>query len=547
MESVSGAKASQRPSSSGKDIYTPLDFARFETRFLRFLPFGSVSSILRCELSAASLMEPPPYTALSYRWGGPEANVLVEVNGVRTSISETLHIALRELSRRGVKIVWVDKLCINQDDSYERGQQVLRMGQIYSTAQNPYFKRVWIIQEIAKGHNVEVWWGSEAVPIDCLLALARTQVRDSLGAMGVFRIREAQSRIGVPRMLLAEAMLSTHHFEATDPRDKIYALLGMTLDGADVLPWPSYTDQPREVFRRTTEVMIAREGLTAMMLLARGRGASKNSPTWLPDWTTLPPTLPDWITNSISRGRETLSFKTSISGDCLTVSGVQLSAFAEVSDSVSASQTPSALLYRRELNNGGLSRHRAWETSSAFDVLALIWDNVMNVEGIAASDEDPAEVTTERKASAVSQLLGLQDVFGSSLIMSWVKATRSLPFRGRDVRQWAADYLSSLRELDPDIDHVLAMDYNRLYMSVDRLASLHMKLAVSTTHSLLMVHRDTHVDDLAYRLINCHIPIILRPTGTIFRFVGEVWAPEKQAGWINEYLQNAQWKDILIM
>ncbi|KAK3075304.1 hypothetical protein LTR53_001505 [Teratosphaeriaceae sp. CCFEE 6253] len=541
-------------------------------------------------------MEPPPYTALSYRWGGPEANVLVEVNGVRTSISETLHIALRELSRRGVNIVWVDKLCINQDDSYERGQQVLRMGQIYSTAQqvvawlgpgtatsarfmryiaqlpyvativeecfdpaspwqldalkllrNPYFKRVWIIQEIAKGHNVEVWWGSEAVPIDCLLALARTQARDSLGAMGIFRIREAQSRIGVPRMLLAEAMLSTYHFEATDPRDKIYALLGMTLDGADVLPWPSYTDQSREVFRRTTEVMIAREGLTAMMLLARGRVASRDSPTWLPDWTKLSPTLPDWITKSISRGRETLSFKTSISGDCLTVSGVQLSAFAEVSDSISASRTPSALLYRRELNNGGLSRHRAWETSNAFDVLALIWDNVMNVEGIAASDEDPAEVTTERKASAVSQLLGLQDVFGSSLIMSWVKATRSLPFRGRDVRQWAADYVSSLRELDPDIDHVLAMDYNKLYMSVDRLASLHMKLAVSTTHSLLMVHRDTHVDDLAYRLINCHTPIILRPTGTIFRFVGEMWAPEKQAGWINEYLQNAQWKDILIM
>jgi hypothetical protein len=49
-------------------------------------------------------------------------------------VKVNLHAALRELRRRHLSPIWVDALCINQENMYERGQQVLQMGLIYSRA-----------------------------------------------------------------------------------------------------------------------------------------------------------------------------------------------------------------------------------------------------------------------------------------------------------------------------------------------------------------------------------------------------------------------------
>ena len=81
------------------------------------------------------------YLALSYTWGG--SNVMREIvaNGKPVLVTENLEEGLRVLRgkqyiRDGWKL-WVDALCINQQDIIERATQVKNMRKIYSRAWTP--------------------------------------------------------------------------------------------------------------------------------------------------------------------------------------------------------------------------------------------------------------------------------------------------------------------------------------------------------------------------------------------------------------------------
>lgn len=81
----------------------------------------------------------PEYEALSYVWGGSGSGVssinLAYVSGHQLVISENLNGALRGLrSELKLRIVWVDAICINQNDVGERGHQVSLMSTIYGQA-----------------------------------------------------------------------------------------------------------------------------------------------------------------------------------------------------------------------------------------------------------------------------------------------------------------------------------------------------------------------------------------------------------------------------
>ncbi len=85
------------------------------------------------------------YTALSYVWGDPTLVQTMTCNGKPFTITKTLELALRHLRRSDVSIVlWVDQICINQDDLQERSQQVVLMGTIYQRA---WSTLVWLGEE----------------------------------------------------------------------------------------------------------------------------------------------------------------------------------------------------------------------------------------------------------------------------------------------------------------------------------------------------------------------------------------------------------------
>ena len=80
----------------------------------------------------------PEYEALSYAWGDPEASVVVHVDGKSFSLTPDLAAVLRQLRRQNItRVLWIDQICINQQDLEERSAQVkYMMGSIYSRAKS---------------------------------------------------------------------------------------------------------------------------------------------------------------------------------------------------------------------------------------------------------------------------------------------------------------------------------------------------------------------------------------------------------------------------
>jgi hypothetical protein len=77
------------------------------------------------------------YVALSYVWGDSNATKEITVNGTSLSVTGNLYDALidlrdsAEISQRKLH-VWIDAICINQQDLYERACEVKKMSMIYS-------------------------------------------------------------------------------------------------------------------------------------------------------------------------------------------------------------------------------------------------------------------------------------------------------------------------------------------------------------------------------------------------------------------------------
>jgi hypothetical protein len=102
---------------------------------LLILKRGLALDSLECELSVADLQEFPVYDALSYVWGDRQNLVTIKCGGRPFAIRQNLYSALNHLrSRDEDRILWVDAICIDQQDLQERGEQVGFMGRIYAAA-----------------------------------------------------------------------------------------------------------------------------------------------------------------------------------------------------------------------------------------------------------------------------------------------------------------------------------------------------------------------------------------------------------------------------
>ncbi|TRX92178.1 hypothetical protein FHL15_007045 [Xylaria flabelliformis] len=134
--------------------YQPL--AKAQIRLLTIEP-GRVEDAIRCSLTTVSLDDKLKYEALSYVWGDPTITQDIFVNvfaktdrlskalrhfhlrdrpdhgGVAVPVTRNLFTALRRFRRCDKRrTMWVDALCINQQDLNERSSQVLLMSRIYS-------------------------------------------------------------------------------------------------------------------------------------------------------------------------------------------------------------------------------------------------------------------------------------------------------------------------------------------------------------------------------------------------------------------------------
>lgn len=253
-------------------------------------------------------------------------------------ITVNLESALRHLRHIGIYQIWADALCINQKDVEERTLQVRLMKRIYQRADTvivwlgpnmgnilkrigletqlgryrttgtleqlasreekleflnlPYWKRAWVVQEIAVARELMLLSGSVQLTWYTFneTLLSSSDVFPGSGAYAdKENIRSHPKRLidfknkrktGVVPDLI-DAMKQHQGVLVTDPRDKIISLLGVCSDGDDLMPFPNYT-QPIEIILRdfTRAVLSARQNLAILF----HRTAWPDAPTTMLSW-----------------------------------------------------------------------------------------------------------------------------------------------------------------------------------------------------------------------------------------------------------------------
>lgn len=113
--------------------YTPI--ANENSIRLLHLEPGFHGTRLQASLSVYDLDGQFSYDALSYVWGTPDLHKSLSIDEQELRITYNLHTILCHLRYPDrVRTLWIDAICINQQNSTEKGPQVALMGRIYRQA-----------------------------------------------------------------------------------------------------------------------------------------------------------------------------------------------------------------------------------------------------------------------------------------------------------------------------------------------------------------------------------------------------------------------------
>lgn len=187
-----------------------------EFRLLQLLPSQENSNEMIANLVTVSFgVERPAYDALSYCWGNDPLQKHIRVDGFVLAVRPNLHNFLEILRPKdSPRYLWIDAICINQDDPKEKSEQVRLMGGIYGNAatvavwlgsesedgkialpfltellnlrhfdelverevekwkavdellRNKWFSRCWVLQGVALAKNATLHWGRETIHWD---------------------------------------------------------------------------------------------------------------------------------------------------------------------------------------------------------------------------------------------------------------------------------------------------------------------------------------------------------------------------------------------
>lgn len=110
--------------------YAPLQSGR-QIRIMHLEPALNFDDDIHCSLHPTTLGT-SSYEALSYVWGAGTRKGRILFGDKYLEITDNLDVALRYIrTKQKPRMLWVDAICINQNDVLERNNQVQLMGQIY--------------------------------------------------------------------------------------------------------------------------------------------------------------------------------------------------------------------------------------------------------------------------------------------------------------------------------------------------------------------------------------------------------------------------------
>ncbi|OCK73360.1 HET-domain-containing protein [Lepidopterella palustris CBS 459.81] len=250
-----------------------------------------------------------PYIAISYTWGTniAVASTIPQGENQYIDLTESASRVLETLLVPGETLpLWIDAICIDQNNVTEQNHQLRLMREIYSNAHQvvvslgaptqdssramdlipqtnvcqhtctlspgpdwtalralfrlPWFTRIWVIQEVALGRRPVFVLGDRAVSWNSMAS---------------------------------DLLLHYHHFDATKPQDHIYALLGLASPATRKLLLPDYTLDLGDVYQETA-VKLLQQGNSIALLHRAGIGYPRRLrglPSWVPEWNSTYPEM----------------------------------------------------------------------------------------------------------------------------------------------------------------------------------------------------------------------------------------------------------------
>lgn len=192
-------------------------------------------------------------------------------------------------------------------DGFAPPQGLLELGlsSLSRIAGSRFFSRVWVVQELALARDKVMFFGASDIKW-ADFAKDAYSMQEYLVDSGVYphgRLRHVQSvvemlkaveALGVngvkeaphgERFRLLELLMFFRRYNATDPRDKIYAITGLTTRDAGLKISLDYSCSVEDVYLATAAAIIA-NGELDILSACQPRGRySRSLPSWVPDWS----------------------------------------------------------------------------------------------------------------------------------------------------------------------------------------------------------------------------------------------------------------------
>ncbi|MCJ1278068.1 hypothetical protein MMC21_005882 [Puttea exsequens] len=333
------------PTAVPKYSYTKCALGANEIRLLELLP-GDPCATIRIKLHHYDLEEVPFYAALSYEWGNPSHCSPILVDNVNFSVTVNLERALRSIRTYQHPLLWIDAISINQNDEEEKNTHISKMENIFHRADSviawlgyggngsdtvmgllsdieysrrpaqvkirkpwtpsradlreyeddirafvnrSYWRRVWVIQEIALGSRALVLCGRSSTTWEAMDVLLSAIDRHNLleGDHGLDHLRNlSRSRSNVAQTKpigLLQALYDSHASLATDPRDRVYALLGLAFDRDSYVKSPHYGWTEEMICQDITQTVIWAKRSLDIIFIGSDDPKSK-LPSWCPNY-----------------------------------------------------------------------------------------------------------------------------------------------------------------------------------------------------------------------------------------------------------------------
>jgi hypothetical protein len=153
----------------------------------------------------------------------------------------------------------------------------------------PWFERMWVVQELGAsesttilGYGKSIRWDQFLRAIYFLHYSLRAPVNNIRKLTGLEKIR--QSYYAGKRQPLRDLIRECRYRKATDPRDKIFSLLGMMGDSKSAFLTPDYTKSVSEVYANAAFHFIQQSGSLDPLCGWQTLGRQEQLPSWTPDY-----------------------------------------------------------------------------------------------------------------------------------------------------------------------------------------------------------------------------------------------------------------------